>query len=432
MLFTTTYVQAQWEVQLDVQNFMHFDRIHFIDENLGWAIGSAHIGASPYFYTTDGGENWYIYEDWMAMDNWGTDIVFVNPDTGFIAAPNGIIHKTVNGGQIWTDIQTPDTQDVMRLFFVDENNGWATFLYNLGKLLHTSDGGNTWELQACMEVEESDVNTIFFLNDSTGYGGGGVTIDGDYNVLRKTTDEGESWETILSIPNFTYLFEDIFFTDTIYGWLVGQKNATNTFFILHTEDGGETWEEDTLPELTNWYGSSVEASIIYSIQFVNDTLGWLTCADEYSSGYILLTTDGGETWQQQFVNYNFDKPIFDICMVDNKNGWAVGADYIYHTNNGDTIIITDLNENIPEKNFFKIIPNPAKDWLSFEYIIPTGSSKATIEMFDQIGRPIFSFEVCQNRGVKNITLETVSSGTYLILFRVNGKIIEKQKIVITK
>jgi len=137
LLFTTASTQAQWEVQLDVQNFTPLDRIFFLDENYGWTIGGG-----PYFYTSDGGQNWYLSDH--LLDIQGTDIAFINHDTGFIASKNGIIYKTVNGGQNWTDIQTPATQDVMRLFFVDENNGWATFQYNSGYLLHTEDGGNTW------------------------------------------------------------------------------------------------------------------------------------------------------------------------------------------------------------------------------------------------------------------------------------------------
>ena len=174
LLFTTTCIQAQWEVQLDVQNFCHLDRIHFIDENYGWAIG-----AGPYFYTTDGGENWYLYEDWYLYEVGGTDIVFVNPDTGFIAGHDkGIIQKTVNGGETWTDIQTPATQGAVRLCFVDENNGWAT-LDNQNddfQLLHTTDGGDSWETQQVFSTNTSSIYCLYFINDSIGYGGGVLRI----------------------------------------------------------------------------------------------------------------------------------------------------------------------------------------------------------------------------------------------------------------
>ncbi len=125
LIYTTVCAHAQWEIQLDNHFFTQLDRIFFIDENYGWAIGGSTIGSeSPYFYTTDGGEHWYLDGNWWDIQ--GTDIVFVNHDTGFIAASDGVILKNINGGQTWTEIQTPASQDVMRLFFVDENNGWAT------------------------------------------------------------------------------------------------------------------------------------------------------------------------------------------------------------------------------------------------------------------------------------------------------------------
>ncbi|MCX6235422.1 MAG: hypothetical protein NT175_12030, partial [Bacteroidetes bacterium] len=64
LLFIPHYSKAQWEIQLDLQNFTYLDRIFFLNENLGWAIGCATIeGMTPYFYTTDGGENWYLDDE---------------------------------------------------------------------------------------------------------------------------------------------------------------------------------------------------------------------------------------------------------------------------------------------------------------------------------------------------------------------------------
>jgi len=172
LLFTTSYLQAQWEIQLDNENFTHLDRIFFLDQNNGWAIGGGTLdgGAGPYFYTTNGGEQWYLDDDWMNIV--GSDIVFVNIDTGFIAVPNGIIRKTTDGGQNWTDIQTPATQNVIHLFFVDENNGWATLAYPSNKILHTTDNGNNWELQEYVTFQNSGIESMFFINNSTGWGGG--------------------------------------------------------------------------------------------------------------------------------------------------------------------------------------------------------------------------------------------------------------------
>ena len=226
LLFTTTYVQAQWEVQLDLQNLTHLDRIFFLDEYLGWSIGGATIGdLGPYFYTTDGGLSWYLY-DWQLQ---GTDIVFVNPDTGFIAAPNGIIHKTVNGGQTWTDVQTLATQDVMHLFFVDENNGWATLgSYSDGHILKSENSGDSWEI---LYPAIDGTQSIYFLDSNIGWLASWLGPPLAYGVILKTNNGGDNFITQYNCSTHTY-FEDIYFFSEQIGWAVGQKSSINTYFRL--------------------------------------------------------------------------------------------------------------------------------------------------------------------------------------------------------
>jgi len=165
-LFAVTDLQAQWEMQLDLQNLTYLDRIFFLNENLGWAIGGSSIGsASPYFYTTDGGEHWHLDDEWWDLQ--GTDIVFINSDTGFIAGPDGIIYRTLDNGQSWTGIQTPATQNVIHLFFVDENNGWATLGSNsYGHILKSDNCGDDWVL---LEPLCDGTQSIYFINNNNGW-----------------------------------------------------------------------------------------------------------------------------------------------------------------------------------------------------------------------------------------------------------------------
>ena len=398
------HLHAQWEVQLDLQNFTWLGNIHFIDENRGWAIGGNGHG-SPYFYTTDGGENWYLDDDWWNIQ--GTDIVFVNPDTGFIATQDGIILKTINGGETWTDIQTPATQDIMRLFFVDENNGWATLgSYSDGHILKSENSGDSWEI---LYPAIDGTQSIYFLDSNIGWLASWLGPPLAYGVILKTNNGGDNFITQYNCSTHKY-FEDICFFSEQIGWAVGQKSSINTYFIIKTEDGGETWEEDTLPVLTNWYGSSVEACIIYSIQFVNDTLGWLTCADENSNGYILLTKNGGEIWQQQ---YNYLQPIFDIQMLNVDTGWAIGGDFIHYTTNGDTIIIVGVEENLQEKNLIRISPNPANDKITVS--LPFNFETVNLRIFDMEGKCVLSqCHIQANNSKIKVGTKEIESGIYLL------------------
>ena len=258
--------------------------------------------------------------------------------------------------------------------------------------------------------------------------GGGIHdyVNNDtYTAMMKTQNKGILWDTCYLSKNTFYSFSDIYFIDNLSGWAVGQKSSINAYLLLQTEDGGATWQEKILPELIYFNGTPVgEASIIHSIQFVNDTLGWLTCEGKYHSGYILLTNDRGETWQQQYVNENIKKPIYDICMVDNNNGWAVGADYIYHTTNGDTIIINGIDENIKEKDLFTIAPNPTNGVFTIktnhQLLALNGSRRVNYQLYDITGRIVYKASI---KGMNIIDISCQPKGIYFltILFQINSQ-----------
>jgi len=166
----------------------------------------------------------------------------------------------------------------------------------------------------------------------------------------------------------------------------------------------------------------LQASIIYSIEFANDTLGWLTCADEYGSGYILLTADAGETWKQQYVNRNLNVPIYDICATDVNNAWAVGGDYIYHNANADTIIIVGT-EDI-KKEVISISPNPFTENIKLQ--IPQEYRITDILLTDMTGK------ICYRRNQINnnkINLSFLKQGIYFLTIQLNNQIIQTQKII---
>ena len=184
---------------------------------------------------------------------------------------------------------------------------------------------------------------------------------------------------------------------------------------MHTEDGGENWGEQTLPNLTNWYGSTVEAGVIYSVEFANDTLGWLTCSAEGGSGYILLTTDGGETWEQQYVNKNLNEPIYDICAIDENNAWAVGADYIYHNNNADTIIIVGMEDDLQKNNSVKISPNPFINYIQLQ--ITKDYQVTDVVITDITGKTCYQ----ENKIVNNqLNLSHLQQGIYFLTIYFNS------------
>ena len=351
IIFTNTSSYAQWGTQLDANNFTHLDRIYFLNENDGWAIGGNTLtGPGPYFFTINGGESWSLDPNWWPEEHWGSDILFISQDTGFIAGVKGIIHKTTNGGQSWIPIQSPATQNVIKLVFTDRNNGWGTLgQYNEGNILHTTDGGDSWMLESVFNNCSDNISNIFFISETTGWlAGSAYSMEYDSVLIKKTKNRGESWETLDSLNDLSNFYLDIYFSDSSNGWVVG--SCYNKYLVRKTEDGGVTWTEQVLPD--NYNGAPTQASCVF---FINDTTGWIGTG-YYQEGSIYFTNNGGQNWQLQ---QDFPQPVFDIQMLNQDTGWAIGGDFIYHTTNGS--FITNVVENYVAEEPFKIVPNPVSD-----------------------------------------------------------------------
>jgi photosystem II stability/assembly factor-like uncharacterized protein len=92
--------------------------------------------------------------------------------------------------------------------------------------------------------------------------------------------------------------------------------------ILVTTDGGKSWQ-------TKQGGTDVA---LYNVKFTDVQNGWICGQD----GLILHTTDGGETWKKQDSGTNV--PIFALSFIDQNRGWAVAqqATYLRTTSGGES------------------------------------------------------------------------------------------------
>ncbi|MCX6233163.1 MAG: YCF48-related protein [Bacteroidetes bacterium] len=254
------------------------------------------------------------------------------------------------------------------------------------------NGGDNWYTQQVFEYNLSIIRSLYFINDSIGYGGGAyydIENDDIYSCIVKTLDKGETWEIIYLTQNTSYSIRDLFFTDTINGWAVGTK-PYQQYFLMHTDNGGETWEEQTI-------ACTPEPNGLDCVYFVNDTTGWIGGAGS-GFGVIYFTHNGGEDWQLQQELYS---QIGDIQMLNCDTGWAVGADYIYHTTNGDTILINGVNENKPKKDFFAIYPNPTNGIFMIKTAYKSPMVICWVLITNLYGDPVFQ--------LNNVTIEQSNS-----------------------
>ncbi|MCI0337261.1 MAG: YCF48-related protein [Acidobacteria bacterium] len=317
--------------------------IHFVDAMTGWAGGDA----GAVYRTTDGGRSWKPLLSGAPADiNY---IYFVDWNNGWMLGESGgrgagkgdgdgqtLLFITNNGGRTWTNKPMPN---ILSLHFIDAKNGWA-----VGKdatVLRTKDGGEQWSPLPGMEklvglpVESSTYNygfcDVFFLDANHGWMIGNFYGRARSNIggLFVTSDGGSSWKRIPLTLQTQYtsgrftpgLLHSVNFTDLNTGSVTGEMSdgEARFFFVLHTRDGGKTWEQFRRP-----------SRAIHSTQFLNPSNGWSAAFAPREGGAeaviydttLMRTDNGGMSWQNDFVARG--RRIRGVFFISPTKGWAVG------------------------------------------------------------------------------------------------------------
>ncbi|QDP01165.1 WD40/YVTN/BNR-like repeat-containing protein [Thalassotalea sp. PS06] len=93
---------------------------------------------------------------------------------------------TSTDGIDWQQKLVPTVSTLTRVFFLDENLGWAVGHDSV--ILNTTDGGDNWEVQMFAPELERPLFDILFTSATEG-----VAV-GAYGRFLRTTDGGKTWE----------------------------------------------------------------------------------------------------------------------------------------------------------------------------------------------------------------------------------------------
>ncbi len=138
--------------------------------------------------STDGGDSWTITHD-PGFDYTPVDIMFINNQTGWISGTNGALFKTTDGGLSWVQIESPTTGNLGGIDFLTEETGFlvpSTFGDTLWK---TTDGGDSWT--PLTTGSSTFFRSVVFQDENTGWIVGGSSGNGR---IFHTTDGGQNWE----------------------------------------------------------------------------------------------------------------------------------------------------------------------------------------------------------------------------------------------
>lgn len=318
-----------------------------------------------------------------------------------------ILINLINAQVQWEKQNSPVTDHLHDVFFLNDSLGWA-YSYGTGIIIHTSNGGKTWQVQA--RLDSLYFEQIQFLDKNNGW------LCGERGHVFRTTDGGTTWIDVSpSIPDriiqsYDYRSEEkpkgwdvllyaMHFFNSEEGFIAGgkyqpsEKNGWQKmqYIFLTTEDGGKSWiQNEQAPD-----------AFLYNTSFINDTVGyasgtgkifqtknqgktWQIVYNDTSAkksqirglyflnsqigfgvtfnGKVIKTTDGARSWDEIKITKN---RLRSIVFVDDKNGFIVGdknkeAGVLYRTkSSGNTWQKVDID--YPDLHRIKL--SPTKIWI---------------------------------------------------------------------
>lgn len=149
-----------------------------------------------------------------------------------------------NDGREWAQVQTPTRSALTAASFPDPDNGWA--VGHDAVILHTSDGGRTWELQNFEPELEMPLLDVLFLDASRGF------AVGAYGLMYKTDDGGRSWSGVESpIREEELHFNSIVRLNDGTLFIAGEVGT-----LAMSTDDGQTWSKLESPYESSLFGAA--------------------------------------------------------------------------------------------------------------------------------------------------------------------------------
>ena len=330
--------------------------VDFVDVFHGWAVGDS----GTVYRTTDGGENW-VGQDSVVVHDGAIDhaliedllgVDFVDASTGYAVGGfsmlrPAVIIKTVDGGATWFVQEAGYNGWLADVTFTSATHGCAVGRMAGNVLLLETTDGETWTARVQMVADQA-LRSVAFGDAQHGFAAG------EYGLLLKTVNGGESWES--DYLDGVLRFDGLAAAGGAY-WCVGDGGA-----IFHTSATEVPWTRQdhgagyllgsialasaeigyaadydgralrTTDGGANWLPDAADSGhVLYDVSFLDAATGWKVGAE----GRISQTTDGGATWT---LRREGDTILNAVRFANPRHGWAVGNNglILHTTDGGDT------------------------------------------------------------------------------------------------
>ena len=317
----------------------------------GWAAGTGDSGYGTILYSPDAGQSWVRQgSPSMIPDVRLKDVFAVNDQICWIAGEadtlrgTTVILYTKDGGATWSKTSRPVS--IAAIVAYDKDTAWAV-TSDTCMVIKTVNGGGSWSV--CRESSSVVSYSALTVADGRNVWCCGQAADGNA-VVEYSPDGGTTWsEMPVGVASSSQRPTDICAAPGPVLYLSG----AGAMGILRSADGGETWEQALSSDVDvnaldacfdNYVWAAGSGGVMYvsadglatsdeihpadggyssgtlsSVAFLRDALRGACSVLSYTgeTGTIYYTVDGGLSWNQSSVPFEFGVESVDFVGGSN-------------------------------------------------------------------------------------------------------------------
>lgn len=269
--------------------------ISFANDTHGWLVGAN----ATLVETTDGGNTWETQSLDLDQPYRFTSVSFSGNEGWIVGQPSILLH-TEDQGKSWSRIPLSEKLPGSPNTVLALGSQAAEMTTDVGAIYRTTDGGRTWK--AMVEEAVGVVRNIARSPD-----GKYVAVSARGNFYSIWEPGQNAWEP--HNRNSSRRVQNMGFTEDGRLWMLargGQIQFSDTA-------NGEEWQEPVSPEFSTSWG-------LLDLAYRTPDEIWVSGG----SGNLLHSSDGGKTWEKDRSVENVPSNLYKVKFFGPEKGFIIG------------------------------------------------------------------------------------------------------------
>ncbi|MDY7014437.1 MAG: photosynthesis system II assembly factor Ycf48, partial [Cyanobacteriota bacterium] len=263
----------------------------------GWLVGSK----TTLFETTDGGQTWDERQLDLGEESATFTSVSFSGQEGWVVGKPSILLHTTDGGTTWSRVTLSAKLPGSPYSILALGSDSAEMTTDVGAIYRTEDGAKTWKAL----VQEA-VGVVRNLARSP---------QGEYVAVSSRGNFYSTWQPGQNAwnphqRNSSRRLQNMGFAPDGRLWLVARGGQLQ---FTTTPQDPDTWDEVNYPEPGTSWG-------LLDVAYRTPEEIWVSGG----SGNLLVSFDGGNTWQKDRQVEEVPSNLYKIVFIDAEKGFVLG------------------------------------------------------------------------------------------------------------